>query len=92
MPVPKRKTSKSRRDLRSSTKFIRPKAVAQCQTCQEPIAPHVVCKACGYYKGVKILKTKEDRMFARGKQRDAKAASARAGEALAGSESEDSEK
>lgn len=65
MPVPKRKTSKRRRDQRSANKGIRPKAFSGCLTCQAPIAAHQVCKECGYYKGVKILQTKTDRMHKR---------------------------
>ncbi len=65
MPVPKRKHSRARRDSRSANKGIKPKAVASCQTCQEPIATHAACSSCGYYKGVKVLKTKSDRLHGR---------------------------
>jgi large subunit ribosomal protein L32 len=65
MPVPKRKTSKRRRDQRSSGKGIKPKAFSGCLTCSAPIGAHQVCKECGYYKGVKILQTKNDRMHKR---------------------------
>ena len=82
MPVPKRKTSRSRRDKRSSTKGIRPASVASCLTCQEPVAPHQACKACGYYKGVKILRTKTDRMYERGQRKQADDAQGRAEKAL----------
>lgn len=61
MPVPKRKTSKARRDSRQSCKFIRPKAIAACAQCKEPIAPHQACKECGFYKGKKVLATKSER-------------------------------
>ncbi|MBY0109784.1 MAG: 50S ribosomal protein L32 [Candidatus Babeliaceae bacterium] len=66
MPVPKRKTSKRRRDQRQSTKFIRPQAITSCKQCNEPTLPHQVCTECGYYKGRKVLTTKNDR----GLQRD----------------------
>lgn len=69
MPVPKRKTSKSRRDMRSSCKFAVAKSVASCQTCQTPVLPHQVCYECGYYKGVKVVRTKTDRMHDRGQAR-----------------------
>lgn len=72
MPTPKRKLSKSRRDMRSANKGLKPKSVAACQTCQAPIIPHQVCKECGYYKGTKVLRTKADRMYQRGKARQAK--------------------
>ena len=71
MPVPKRKVSKSRRNLRSSGKGIEVKSVAVCATCQAPTLPHQVCKECGHYKGVKVLKTKLDRMYARTQARQA---------------------
>lgn len=61
MPVPKRKTSKSRRDMRQSTKFIRPQAITTCKQCNEPTLPHQVCVECGHYKGRKVLTTKNDR-------------------------------
>ncbi len=61
MPVPKRKTSKSRRDMRQSTKFIRPQALATCKQCNEPNLPHQACVECGYYKGRKVVTTKGER-------------------------------
>jgi large subunit ribosomal protein L32 len=69
MPVPKRKTSKSRRDMRSACKFLRPQAFGACSHCAKPIVPHVICSNCGYYKGRKILVTKADRLLARGEAR-----------------------
>jgi hypothetical protein len=35
--------------------------MALCQTCHKPIAPHQVCRECGYYRGIKVLRTKEER-------------------------------
>ncbi len=60
MAVPKRKTSKSRRDIRRSAvwKLEKP-AFSRCTHCGELCAPHKVCKNCGYYKGVEVIK-KED--------------------------------
>lgn len=69
MPVPKRKTSKRRRDQRSANKGIKPKQITGCQTCGAPSATHAACAECGYYKGVKVLRTKLDRMETRGKVR-----------------------
>jgi large subunit ribosomal protein L32 len=71
MPTPKRKTSKSRRDSRSANKGLHPKAIASCQTCQAPIATHKICAECGYYKGVKVLRTKQDRKYQRAQTREA---------------------
>ncbi len=72
MPVPKRKTSKSKRNMRKATKGLVPKAIVVCQTCQAPLIPHSACTSCGYYKGVKVVRTKADRMESRGEQRRAK--------------------
>ena len=78
MPVPKRKLSRKRRDQRSANKGIKPKSIAACQTCQAPIMPHVVCADCGYYKGTKVLRTKTDRLYARGQAREAREVKRRA--------------
>lgn len=69
MPVPKRKTSKARRDQRSSTKFIRPQAVTSCSNCDAPLTPHQACMQCGFYKGKKVLSTKLERALKRGETR-----------------------
>lgn len=62
MPVPKRKTSKQRRDQRAAGKDIdRNITSGRCQTCQAGAEPHCVCASCGYYKGVKVLRTKLER-------------------------------
>ena len=71
MPVPKRKTSKARRDQRQSTKFIRPQSFAGCSNCESPVLPHQVCKDCGFYKGKKVLATKIERALKRGEMRKA---------------------
>lgn len=68
MPVPKRKTSKARRDKRQSCKFIRPKAFCHCSNCEAPLNPHQACLTCGFYKGKKVLTTKQDRLTARALQ------------------------
>lgn len=72
MPVPKRKRSKTRRDKRFANKGIKVKSFSGCSNCQEPIIPHVACKNCGYYKGAKVMRTKEDRGAVRAEERQAK--------------------
>jgi len=84
MPTPKRKLSRKRRDQRSANKGLKPKSVSRCQTCQAPILPHIVCKECGYYKGNKVLRTKVDRLYARGQAREAREARARSMQPPAG--------
>lgn len=69
MPTPKRKLSRSRRDKRSSNKFIRPKSFFNCNNCQAPALSHQICESCGFYKGKKVLETKMDRSLKRGQAR-----------------------
>lgn len=80
MPVPKRKTSKSRRDRRSSGKFIRPQAVTACSNCEQALGTHQACTHCGFYKGKKVLTTKLERAVKRGEQRQAEQARLKAKE------------
>lgn len=54
MAVPKRKTSKTRRDKRRSHDAITPPAVSICSKCGEPARPHHVCDNCGTYAGKQI--------------------------------------
>lgn len=70
MPVPKRKTSKKRKNQRSSTKFIRAKAFTTCSNCSVALNPHQACLNCGFYKGKKVMKTKLDRILKRGQNRN----------------------
>lgn len=56
MAVPKRKTSKARRDKRRSanSKLAKP-TVVKCPQCHEPKLPHRVCGSCGYYKNKEVI-------------------------------------
>ncbi|MCI8441980.1 MAG: 50S ribosomal protein L32 [Provencibacterium sp.] len=56
MAVPKRKTSKARRDKRRSNvwKLSMP-GFSKCTQCGELKAPHKVCLNCGYYKGREVI-------------------------------------
>jgi len=60
MAVPKRKTSKARRDKRRSAvwKLDMP-AMSICPNCKAIKSPHRVCKTCGFYKGVEVLKIED---------------------------------
>jgi len=59
MAVPKRKTSKSRRDKRRTHFKITAPNVVECPHCHEPKLPHRVCPHCGKYKGEEIIEVKE---------------------------------
>lgn len=61
MAVPKRKTSKCRRDLRNANKGLKARSFTACESCQEPIRSHAACSKCGFYKGSKVARTKADR-------------------------------
>ena len=53
MAVPKRKTSKARRDKRRSNVWkLEMPGLVKCSHC--------VCKACGYYDGKQIVKKDEE--------------------------------
>jgi large subunit ribosomal protein L32 len=60
MAVPKRKTSKARRDKRraSNIKMVAP-AIVECPSCHEPKVVHRVCPNCGEYKGREIIAVEE---------------------------------
>ncbi len=60
MAVPKRKTSKARRDKRraSNIKIEAPQFV-DCPQCHEPKMPHRICPECGYYNGKEVIKVEE---------------------------------
>jgi large subunit ribosomal protein L32 len=59
MPVPKRKTSRGRRDRRRSHDAINPPNLVPCPTCHELRPPHQVCPHCGSYGGKEVVEIKE---------------------------------
>lgn len=59
MPVPKRKTSKSKRDKRRTHQKLAIPNLSACPQCGEAKLPHHACPSCGTYKGRTVIKTKE---------------------------------
>ncbi len=59
MAVPKRKKSKSKRDMRRSHDHAKMSTVSLCPQCNEPVLPHHVCPQCGTYRGRTILEIEE---------------------------------
>jgi len=59
MAVPKRKTSKSRRDKRRTHQKLTAPSLTTCAQCGEAKLPHHVCPSCGKYRGRTFLKTEE---------------------------------
>lgn len=56
MAVPKRRTSKSRRNRRRANhdKMDLP-TFGSCRQCGERVRPHTVCAACGHYRGREVI-------------------------------------
>lgn len=57
MAVPKKKTSKSRRDMRRSHHALSAPTYRECQNCGGLMRPHRVCGSCGYYDGREVVQT-----------------------------------
>ena len=60
MAVPKRKTSKSKRNMRRSQDKIKEKNISVCPQCGEAKLSHHVCPNCGVYKGRTVIETEEE--------------------------------
>lgn len=57
MAVPKKKTSRSKRDMRRANHDrVAAPTVINCPSCNELMVPHRVCPACGQYKGREVVK------------------------------------
>lgn len=60
MAVPKRKTSKARRDKRKSANMkMKALGLSICPQCHEPKLPHRVCPNCNYYNGKDVVESAE---------------------------------
>ncbi|HOD18150.1 MAG TPA: 50S ribosomal protein L32 [Candidatus Cloacimonadota bacterium] len=59
MAVPKKRTSKARRDKRRTHDNAPLPAVSKCGHCGEPCLPHHVCPKCGYYDGKQVIAKKD---------------------------------
>ncbi len=60
MAVPKRRTSKARRDKRRAHDALRSPVRSVCPQCREPKLPHRVCSNCGTYRGRQVIQMEED--------------------------------
>ncbi len=58
MATPKKKTSKSRRDMRRSHDALTASTYMECPNCGELKRPHSVCPKCGQYNGKEVIKQK----------------------------------
>jgi large subunit ribosomal protein L32 len=49
MAVPRKKASRSRRNMRRAHDSLTTASTVECPNCGEIKRPHHVCQACGYY-------------------------------------------
>jgi large subunit ribosomal protein L32 len=61
MAVPKKKTSKSRRDMRRSHHGVKPDAYVESADSGELVRPHHVDLKTGMYRGRQVLEIKRPR-------------------------------
>jgi large subunit ribosomal protein L32 len=59
MPVPKRRTSKSKRNKRRAHDALTAVNVISCPQCGEPALPHRICRHCGTYRGRQLTEIAE---------------------------------
>jgi len=59
MAVPKRKTSKSKRNMRRTHKKSTAPTITKCPQCGEIRLPHHACPDCGTYKDRQVIKIEE---------------------------------
>ncbi|MGK2931804.1 MAG: 50S ribosomal protein L32 [Solirubrobacterales bacterium] len=55
MAVPKKRTSRTRRDKRRATHKAAKVRVNHCPKCHSPRLPHRICPNCGDYNGREII-------------------------------------
>lgn len=55
MSVPKKKTSRARRDKRRAQHKLQVETASFCPQCRSPKLPHRACPTCGTYKGREVV-------------------------------------
>lgn len=61
MGVPKRRTSKSKKNIRRSAwRKMDTQEITECPKCHELKESHKVCPACGFYKDKQVLAVKNN--------------------------------
>jgi large subunit ribosomal protein L32 len=58
MATPKKKTSKSRRNMRRAHDGLTANSYHECPNCGELKRPHNVCPKCGQYDGKEVIAQK----------------------------------
>ncbi len=54
-PVPKKRTSRAKRDSRRAHDFLTAPTLVACKNCGASRVPHTVCASCGQYGGRQVL-------------------------------------
>jgi large subunit ribosomal protein L32 len=60
MAVPRKKVSKSKRNMRRSHHRLPRVNLIECSNCGELKLPHHICQACGYYNGREVIAQSAD--------------------------------
>lgn len=56
MAVPKKRTSRTRRDKRRANHTAATPRLNDCPRCHSPRLPHRVCPTCGTYSGREVIR------------------------------------
>lgn len=59
MAVPKKKVSKSKRNMRRAHDSLTVSSYAECPECGELKRPHHICESCGQYDGREVISDSE---------------------------------
>jgi large subunit ribosomal protein L32 len=60
MAVPRKKVSKSKRDMRRAHHRLPQVNLIECANCGELKLPHHICQACGHYNGREVIAQSSD--------------------------------
>ncbi len=55
MPLPKKRTPRSKKGKRRSQLHMRVPKLSECPQCHNARLPHTACPTCGYYKGREVI-------------------------------------
>jgi len=61
MAVPKKKTTKGKRNMRRMHISIEEPSLVECGKCKQKKVMHTVCGNCGYYKGKKAIDVADEK-------------------------------
>ena len=60
MAVPRKKVTRSKRNMRRAHDSLTVANLSECSNCGEMKLPHHVCPACGFYAGREVMPPKAD--------------------------------